>query len=708
MKTANYFKHKNPTWRTMIIAGLAGLSLAGCRDNDFDWDAAYGTKLDYIFAKEFQKQFGEIDPTHDWSTGTVITADVDLSAWTSGSAVLRVMTSMPILDDCVMLYKGTVSGASTIYFDAPRHLTHVYVTAEQDGKYVLGQYFEIEDETCSIKTSETRARTNDVCYTTINQNKKVDLTKDDKASTKYYLKNVHSSRATGTLNIGDVATKMTIRELAKYVGNSRDAYFTEANNNRDQYDNVFKRDVIYTVAEEGPVWIDCFFGATTFINQFGYYYYKNDGDKISANKYVLIDDARPYNIVTVDPAQRENYPANWKMYPGMFLAQYWINGLEKKPTNPYLTRPEDFNVQGNEMATGTKYRLVYFGEDGSATPSFNFPKGTKIGFFIHKIGDDDAGKVFPLKDKDNQNLNDGILFPKDEFLYNLDYDYDDNNIHIHHHINESNTSNIRYSDTELNSFYNPAVKFNGQDYWAAISCRIGDKIVCAFEDNPSGGDSDMNDIMFFVEGVDPSEVPHIPVDEPKLNECIIAYEDLGTTDDFDFNDVVISVSAPYQGYSYIRLLAAGGTLDTKVIYTSSSGNDQELIFNDPQGNEQREVHKAFGVSQKTMVNTGRHQVRHVPTARINVGNNSGWTVDANKHRFAIKVQQAKGEERKINIPYTKGEVPQAFLIADPKWEWPNERQNIKDKYAGFETWVHNNLTNNTWYSAAWGEQSSNN
>lgn len=678
MKTANYFKHKNPTWRTMIIAGLAGLSLAGCRDNDFDWDAAYGTKLDYIFAKEFQKQFGEIDPTHDWSTGTVITADVDLSAWTSGSAVLRVMTSMPILDDCVMLYKGTVSGASTIYFDAPRHLTHVYVTAEQDGKYVLGQYFEIEDETCSIKVSETRTPTSDVCNTIKNTNKTVDLTKNGIHSTKYYLKNVHSSRATGTLNIGDVATKMTIRELAKYVGNSSDAYFTEKNNNRTQYDNVFKRDVIYTVAEEGPVWIDCFFGATTFYNQFGYYYYTEGStpeetlqNKKTADKYVLINDARPYKIIDVNGTTTAN---GW---PGMFLPEYWIANFQ--PSNP---------DSGKDKVKGTKYRLVYFGGD---TPSFNFPKGTKIGFFIHKIGDDNGGSQWTPTDS---SLGDGNNNSK----------------------NEKNTTDIRYSDTELNSFYNPTVKFNGQDYWAAISCRIGDKIVFGFEDNPdpSKADHDMNDIMFFIEGVDPSDIPDIPVPEPNLSECIIAYEDLGTTDDFDFNDVVISVSAPLNGYSFIKLLAAGGTLDTKVIYKGKDG-DIELNFYDPNGTPVEststngtEVHNAFGVSQTTMVKTGRANpnVSYDPTARINVP--EGWTVGANKQRFAIKVQQAKGEMKIVNIPYTEGEAPQAFLIADPNWKWPNERQNIKDKYSGFEDWVHNNLTNNTWYSAAWDEQSSNN
>ena len=71
------------------------------------------------------------------------------------------------------------------------------------------------------------------------------------------------------------------------------------------------------------------------------------------------------------------------------------------------------------------------------------------------------------------------------------------------------------------------------------------------------------------------------------NAYRIIAEDLGDSDDFDFNDVVFDV-ATNGGATIITLQAAGGTLP---LYIEVGGDS-------------REVHEIFSVSSTTMINTG--------------------------------------------------------------------------------------------------------
>lgn len=48
-----------------IVASLAATVLVGCR-NDFDFESQYMQKLEYSYAKSFEKIYGEIDPDQSW------------------------------------------------------------------------------------------------------------------------------------------------------------------------------------------------------------------------------------------------------------------------------------------------------------------------------------------------------------------------------------------------------------------------------------------------------------------------------------------------------------------------------------------------------------------------------------------------------------------------------------------------------------------
>lgn len=150
-------------------------------------------------------------------------------------------------------------------------------------------------------------------------------------------------------------------------------------------------------------------------------------------------------------------------------------------------------------------------------------------------------------------------------------------------------------------------------------------------------------------------------------------EDLGEIGDFDFNDVVFDMeivktnvwdnNGVQQCYANITLLAAGGTLPLYI------GN--------------KEVHEAFGVATDVMVNTGMGETKNPVTFRL----------DNCDSPDEIQITVRDGSKEYV-LDTNTGEAPKKICVA-PYFEWPAERQNIKDKYPEFVNYVSNQ--NVKWY-----------
>ena len=152
----------------------------------------------------------------------------------------------------------------------------------------------------------------------------------------------------------------------------------------------------------------------------------------------------------------------------------------------------------------------------------------------------------------------------------------------------------------------------------------------------------------------------------------IMCEDLGTTADFDFNDIVIDVYNDWSGYpgnwggaTIVTVRAAGGTLPATV-----AGKD---------------IHKLFGVDTKDMVNTGIKtapvaifripQVNNAKDIQIVVGNDGGtW-----------------------ELKTATGAAPQKILVPSTT-KWSKEYKNIVKSYPDFEKYVQNAADNGQWYN----------
>ena len=170
-----------------------------------------------------------------------------------------------------------------------------------------------------------------------------------------------------------------------------------------------------------------------------------------------------------------------------------------------------------------------------------------------------------------------------------------------------------------------------------------------------------------------------------------AFEDLGAIGDFDFNDVVLRVSAPNNGESTVDLMAAGGTLKSKVVY-----GDQTLCD---------EVHEEFDVKlvggNSDMVNTGYTKRDFVSLGTVTIAEGA----DMANLPFGIVVTGNNGESVKVTREVDhKGTAPLMIVVNGypegddaGKWFWAKEQVNISVAYPDFGAWGANVEENQDWY-----------
>ena len=194
--------------------------------------------------------------------------------------------------------------------------------------------------------------------------------------------------------------------------------------------------------------------------------------------------------------------------------------------------------------------------------------------------------------------------------------------------------------------------------------------------------------MFFATGnfTPPTEIGPDPDPVPETTpQWIIACEDLGSTEDYDFNDIVFGVTHKAgETTATITPMAAGGVYKAEIYYNN------ELIG---------EIHELLGHSVKEdgkypMINTGVTKDNGKTEKTITVP--SDFTMSENMGGFNIKVTiPQEGEEatglggQAVRIWGTEeGKAPQMFML-EGTWRWPKEKQNIEDAYPNFAKWNRN-------------------
>lgn len=179
--------------------------------------------------------------------------------------------------------------------------------------------------------------------------------------------------------------------------------------------------------------------------------------------------------------------------------------------------------------------------------------------------------------------------------------------------------------------------------------------------------------------------PHSkPTPDPEAPSWIIACEDLGNTNDYDFNDVVFKVShVAGETTAYITPLAAGGVLETYIIYgTKELGETHQLLGSDKKADGSYPIINTYSITAQ-----GQKIPVTVPSD-FSMANNMGG--------FAIQVVRTHTNAITITAP-TSGLAPQMFCVPGT-WAWPKERVNIEDAYLQFANWSANS-NNIEWYNS---------
>lgn len=174
-------------------------------------------------------------------------------------------------------------------------------------------------------------------------------------------------------------------------------------------------------------------------------------------------------------------------------------------------------------------------------------------------------------------------------------------------------------------------------------------------------------------------------------EYTFAFEDLGSIGDYDFNDVVLTVTDGGDSYHFnVYLVAAGGTLPVKVELWNAYDKKYITLW--------EEIHSAFGVSQTVMVNTGSGATKTTYPNKKDLYKDYLESGLYSKAQFKITVTNADGTTREseiVSIP-TKGTAPQCLRIAS-NWKWPLETKPITTAYPSFEKYAQGDQSASSWY-----------
>ena len=665
------------------------------------------------YNNSWNQQFGAIDPTQNWNVATTVSATAACPT-IAGESEMRIYSDAPLEDESnLMAVTKLTNGAGSISFDAKKAANHVFVSIKNsEGLFKIYNYYAIVNGTVNITPSDyitptrsgfTRAANN--CPVTKGEKKTINLqyktlAKDAifwNGNTKTFdeWKQVYQGQSIQYYNPGpftdeSIVTKnadgsinytvfdfshVELKPDAQWVGSVKNIELTLLNGVAQEEavpcwtlgqgyklfgpGSFFMESQKYycsekmklyngieglkkvekgfsIVTEGGEIKMPVVYGATEKYNRIGYVYYKDGQDPLTQPHYILMNDASPQGNI---------YFYSWKEGQA-------VGGMELSHWNS-TTESIDSYAKDTKMY-GTSYKLAFFGENHDQEATYNFPAGYHIVFFIAPL----YGQYSDYNPGD----------------YNYSLPELNKRLGIYDNLHKDGNTDCPTYDPTRGAIKATAWTFNGQTF-------------LGFEDG--GRDEDLNDIVFWVEGQYKTPEPPItvpdpdPLPEPQSESWIIACEDLGNTDDIDFNDVVFSVShTAGETTAKVTPLAAGGVLPSNIYHGGNNLGEIHNLINGAQPNAN---------GQYSMLNTGS---KGTPGSAITITVPADYSVT--NHGFTVKV---KDQNESIVLESAEiGTAPQ-MLVLPGEWAWPTERTPIGTAFPMFVEWSKAANTAIDWYKS---------
>ena len=181
-------------------------------------------------------------------------------------------------------------------------------------------------------------------------------------------------------------------------------------------------------------------------------------------------------------------------------------------------------------------------------------------------------------------------------------------------------------------------------------------------------DWDCNDVVFLVYGKTVPKPIKIEegdeIEEVKTVRYMI--EDLGSTDDFDFNDIVVDVTE-------IRTISPTYT-NGVVTAWNEKGKRQEAVIRHLGGT----LPFVLKIGNKEYAAGGQDTFQTSPDLKLD--DVTGWTGLNGVHNVSVQVQQKDNQGVYNNVVFPKaGEAPMIIAV-DPSQDWMNERQSVPESW----------------------------
>lgn len=676
---------------TAVLGALLCAMLGACSDEvpAIDKNEAY--------TREFIKKYGVPDAGSDWNAAARAEATVEGNL-PAGAAYVQVFTADP-MSPGAMLAAEYPAGKTAFKFDFAKKADKAYVRILDARRSVLAaDYVAMKANTLTINANALVGQED--CPVTVGDhirdidggkhaisldfsfffNDNMGVPSELRQHALDLWKQILGDRfdevvqgGNGKINATDVfntyvldnkVTEPTAKLSTKMVLdliNSENGVFRERHCNMTEYREQLhpENGLGYVTAEDGPVTLSYFYGCTSYYNKLGYLYFPENAtiqEIMNAPRFVLIDNGRPEVNVKVGNSDGDMWD----------LSANGGEGAMNQYSNLY----------------GTKHHLVYFGEgtefEKGAKGSYIFPKGTRIVLFI-------------IKGYNCEGI-DNIGAWRRSYSYPL--------------LNEIMGYIVRHDASCSETSVRPCEDFCTFNWMGNHVIGVEDAV------NPGGygSDHDLNDMMFFFRGNFDNDVVEMNEDY-KPQSWIVAVEDLGNTDDFDFNDVVFRVShVSGQETATVELLAAGGTLPANIyikdIAEAIGAADGYLHVNEFFGENDHSV----------MINTtaldhayGKVTIKVSPdfsmadTAEQMKQNMGGFFVKVNPNDNTDWVDGVYEIHPKDDVEFP---VPQMICVPDSwtddagntvRWCWPVERVSIENAYPRFRDWVKKAEGNEDWY-----------
>ena len=622
---------------SMVAMAASAIFMCSCSKN-FDFSFQQETVADE-YAKGWENAFGDIDSNQDWNLATQRTVTVTVGE----TSEVNIYTKG--LDKSYLLAKSTVSGTTDISFDARKDLAEVYVVAiAGDKRDVRTVNVTGETAAANFTSSATRAAM------------RAGETLPNRELVYAWGYNFKRGMFTNHFN-EDFANKINV--------GSYDENYNYLNWGSQMYATVHWN---RTLQETGT---DCNMETLADVQEGCSNLYTATDDDITK----LYPFTQNYKMVTAK-AQEITLTGIFRNTSGSTALIYYYTAPnatteQLKAADKYVLIPNTANIVGKE------YKLVYYDPENNYAPSYTFPANVEIHFALAINPSCYSAGVDWTNETGNIDVNamlGALISFSDEAL----------NTEMFKNANAAG----KYS--EWTSMASSAVyKYNGvniisfEDWGGQFTVTNGVPHIT------SGSNSiDWNDIAFAINAEFQTPPPPVEEEQEEGESWIIACEDLGDTDDYDFNDVVFKVShVSGQTTATVTPLAAGGTLATWIVY-----NNVYL----------GETHQLLGAKENTsgsypMINTTKITATATPL-EVNVPEN--FTITNNMGGFSIIVESKNNSDSNavlIKAP-SAGAAPQMFCVPST-WAWPTERTKIQDAYPNFANWSADS-NNIEWYNNA--------